>query len=441
MPSLSNVRPFQLALMAIFGLAALIGLFVFANYNGISSSGPKVGTVTIWGTLPGDVISAEIATVTTNNKSFSKVSYVQKQAATFDADLANAIASGSGPDMIIISQEQLLAEQSKINTIPASSIPTRTFTDSYLPEFQLFLSNSGTYGVPYVLDPMVLYYNKTILAQSGVPFPPSSWEGITGLAPTLSKKNGSAIQQSTIPFGSYDNTENARGILSLLFMQSGTPITQASQYGVRSALEVDPSSGASQTGQSAPAESAIAFYTQFADSARTVYSWSPSFSSARQAFISGTVAFYPGYASEEPLLMQANPNLPFDMAQIPQLQTASIKTDYGLAYVFAIPKASQNSSGAYLAARALSDPSVLGGVASKLSMAPALKGLLISSSTDIYSPVYYPEALISTGWLSPAPGTTDGIFSSMISNVTSGRYSIRTALQTADQALTASLSH
>src|ERR1700757_2917404 len=122
MDSLLNARPFQIVLMTIFGLLAFLGLYVFANYTGFSGTGPKIGALVIWGTLPQAAMTQELNALSNSNKSFSKVTYVQEQAATFDNDLANAIASGNGPDLIIINQEQLLGEESKINVIPFSSI-------------------------------------------------------------------------------------------------------------------------------------------------------------------------------------------------------------------------------------------------------------------------------------------------------------------------------
>jgi ABC-type glycerol-3-phosphate transport system substrate-binding protein len=146
-----------------------------------------------------------------------------------------------------------------------------------------------------------------------------------------------------------------------------------------------------------------------------------------------------GFASEEPTLKAANPNLSFDMAPIPQPQTSATKIDYGLAYAFAIPKASANSSGAFKVATALIDAKYLPAVASTLSMAPANRSLLNYSATDQFAPIYYPEALVATGWLSPAPATTDSIFSAMISNIATGRFQANTALSTAAQALDAAL--
>jgi ABC-type glycerol-3-phosphate transport system substrate-binding protein len=428
-------RPFQLILTIVFGLLALLGLYVFSTFTGFGSSGPKVGTVVIWGTLPADALTQELAAISSSNKSYGKISYMQKQLPSFDVDLSNAIASGNGPDLILVSQEQFLTEQNKISIIPFSAIPQRTYLDTYLPEFQLYLTSTGTYGIPFALDPMVLYYNRTLLSQAGVATPPRSWEAVTGLAPTLTHISADhSIAQSTIALGSYGNIENARALLSLLFLQAGSQISETSQVGIRSTLAKSVAAGSVS-----PSESALSFYTQFSDPSRTVYSWNPSFVSARQAFLGGTVALYPGFASEEPMLKAANPNLPFDMAAIPQPQTAATKVDYGLAYAFAIPKASHNASGAYLAARALSSNAQLPSVSQTLFMAPAIRSLLVAQSSDPFAPIYYPHALISTGWLSPAPSPTDTVFSTMISNITSGRYQVPQSLSAADQALTAAL--
>jgi spermidine/putrescine-binding protein len=338
--------------------------------------------------------------------------------------------------MIIINQEQLLDEGNKLNLIPFSTLPQRTFINSYLPEYNLYLNASGTFGIPFVLDPLVLYYNQSLLSGANVPVAPKTWEAITGLAPSLTKVSASqTISQSTVDFGGYDNVDNARGILSLLFLQAGATITQSTTNGVRSTLASTDQNADGTT----PAASALNFYTQFSDPTRTVYSWNASFDEARNVFIAGNLAFYVGYASEEADLKAANPNLNFDMAQIPQPQTAAHATDYGLAYAFAIPKASSNPSGAYASAMALTGNTVLPQAAQALGMAPAVRTFLVASPSDSFAPVYYPEALIAQGWLSPAPATTDGIFSAMISNITSGRYQARDAINMADQALNAAL--
>ncbi len=266
----AKIRPFQLALMIIFGLFAIGGLLLFTTFKGFGG-GSQIGAVEIWGTLPKEAVRAELAAISTSDKGFEKVTYLQKPAETFDADLANAIASGSGPDLILISQEQLLTEQSRIQVIPFKSLPQRVYSETYLGEDSLFLTQDGTYGVPYVIDPLVLYYNKDILASAGIVAPPKNWEGVTGLAASLSRVNqDQTIARSTIPFGTYDNVTNARGIISLLLLQAGSPISQISNGAFHAAL----SPASASVDGVAPSLAAINFYTQFSDPSRTVYSLS-----------------------------------------------------------------------------------------------------------------------------------------------------------------------
>jgi ABC-type glycerol-3-phosphate transport system substrate-binding protein len=197
------------------------------------------------------------------------------------------------------------------------------------------------------------------------------------------------------------------------------------------------SSSAGSTGAS-PAESAVSFYAQFADPAKTVYSWNGSLPDARQVFTTGDVALYLGFASEEPFIAAANPNLDFDMAVMPQPATSQARMTYGKAYAFAIPRATRNSSGSITVARAFMVSDIATAAARRLSMAPAQRALLAPQANDRFPAVFYPEALTAKGWLSPLPATTDAIFAAMIGNISSGRTNVQDALDKANQALDSS---
>ncbi len=238
-----------------------------------------------------------------------------------------------------------------------------------------------------------------------------------------------------IGFGEYGNVTNARAIVSLFLLQAGSKITEPdSRGGLQSTL-------ASNRGTSGTpaAVSAINFYTQFADPAKTLYSWNRSMPESRQAFLAGDTALYVGFASELPGLQEANPNLDFDMARIPQPGTVQSRTTYGHAYVFAVPKASKNKQGAFGVAYELSLKDYGKNLAKRLSMAPARRALLKAESNDRYGAVFYPEALIAKGWLSPSPRETDMIFSTMIGNITTGRLDVPRALTEAEQSLNEAL--
>jgi ABC-type glycerol-3-phosphate transport system substrate-binding protein len=425
MPTLPN-RPFQIVVFGVFVALAIAGLLLFSIYQG-GNSAAKVGTVTIWGVLPSATVGTQLDALKAAHKEYANVNYVEKSAASFDAVLADALASGTGPDLILISQEQLLTEKNKISVIPFSVISERTYLNTFVPIDELFLTDQGMYGIPFTVDPLVMYYNRTML-----PTPPATWEAVTGLAPRLTQKSGGQVYKSAIALGGYGNIDNARAIISTLLFQSGSPITTLANGAVRAAITQ--SSNAASAGVN-PAESAINFYTQFADPAKTVYSWNGSLANARQAFTAGDLALYIGYASEEPFLAAANPNLDFDMTTVPQPATSQTRTTYGLAYAFAVPKATHNYSGAVSVARTLAGKDQAAQAARTLFMAPAARALLTPAANEKYPAVFYPEALTAKGWLSPQPATTDSIFAAMIGNISSGRNTVQDALQTANQAL------
>ncbi|MGE5541373.1 MAG: ABC transporter substrate-binding protein [Bacillota bacterium] len=430
------MRPFQIITLSVFAVLALLGLLLFATFKGTGTN-KSVGNVTVWGTLPASAVNAAIDDLRRNHKEFGTITYVERDPGTFDSDLSEAIASGSGPDLLITTQERLRAEASKLSVIPFSSIPERTYRDTYLPIHELFLTSTGTYGIPLAVDPLVLYYNRATLVSANVALPPSTWEAVVGLAPHLTARTGvGTIQKSAIALGAYDNIPAARAIVSLLLLQSGSHIVETSTAGTRGALTTGVGPDASGV---APAESAMNFYTQFADPAKVVYSWNRSLPDARQTFISGDTAFYIGFASERSLIAASNPHLDFDMAPIPQPQTAASKTDYGIAYAFALPKASGNPTGAFRVASALASKAEAPLLVKPAGMAPAIRSLLTPSSNDAYAPVVYSQALIASGWLSPSPAVTDRIFAAMINSIISGSATVHDALSTADESLTAAL--
>ena len=431
----TKTKPFTLIVLAAFGMLALVGLFLFAHFKGFNS-GTQIGSVTIWGTLPQQAVANEISALQTAHREYSGITYVQVPPDSFESDLAEALAVGNGPDLILISQEDLLAEQNKLAVIPYKNISQRTFIDTFVPITELYLTDQGTYGIPFAVDPLVMYYNRTLLESAGIAQPPTTWEAVGGMAERLTSRSGGQLTKSLIAFGEYQNVPNARGIISLLLLQAGSKISQATTLGMQSSML---QSSAGVTYGSSPSESAINFYTQFADPAKTVYSWNGSMLDARQAFQSGDLALYFGYASELPYIRAANPNLDFDMASVPQPATSAHRITYAKAYAFAIPKRSNNPNGALSVAFALANTDIAPSTAAALSMVPAARAALTPSPQDRFQPVYFPEALVAEGWLSPSPATTDRIFAAMIGSITSGRADLSQALATADQALDAAL--
>lgn len=427
------MKTFQIIVLAVFGISALAGLVIFSTMQS-GGDAVKTGPVLIWGLLPQDSVDATLAELAVTDKSLANVTYLEKAKETFGTELARAIAEENGPDLVIITQEELIAERAKLIVIPFDTVPERAFIDAYVPLSELLLTDTGTYGMPLTVDPLVMYYNRATLTAAGIAFPPTTWEAVNGLAQSLSVVSQTgAIAKSVIPFGDYANVRNARAVLSAIFFQAGIPMTGDDNGRLGAKLVGEGESGLST------ASAAISFFTQFADPAKTVYSWNRAMQNSRAMFLAGDLLLYPGFASERAFIRSANPNLDFDMSALPQPSSTAGHTTYGLVYAAAIPRASFNPSGALSVAITLSGRAESEYLAQLSGMAPAVRASLTSSTGDRYTAIFYPEALRARGWLSPQPTNTDGIFAGMIGNVTSGRQSIPDALQSANDSLDAVL--
>ena len=194
---------FQLIILIFFIAAAVFGVLVFSGAIpiGKNNDAGALGTVVLWGTIPSDQIAAALSTFNTANPSFV-VKYVQKSADTFDQDLLEALASGTGPDLFFLPDNLLYHYSNKIFTIPYSSYPLANFQNTFAGAGQVFLTDNGILAFPMSIDPLMLYYNRSLLDAGGVVYPPATWDDLTNVAPALTQKDDSnTISQSAVALG------------------------------------------------------------------------------------------------------------------------------------------------------------------------------------------------------------------------------------------------
>lgn len=425
-----KISLFQGILLGVFSIGALVGLFAFATYSGKGGASAEVGSVVIWGTLPKEDIDAALTEIAKTDQSLQSVSYVKKDEATLPVDVASAIATGGGPDLILASQEQLYALSRFLTPIPTSSVSESAFTQTFVDQGRLFTASggSGYYGLPLLLDPLILFSNSDILASEGIAKPPSTWDALVGLASKLTILTpAKQITRGLIGLGTYDNVNNARGILSALFLQTGVPL---SGYSAAGGLAAD--LGQVAVSGVPPGESVLTFYTQFADPAKLSYTWNASLQSSRKLFQSGDLALYLGYASEARYFSLANPNLNYAVSALPQAKVGGLKTTYGLAYALMISRGAKNAKGAYMTAATLTGTSQQALLAQATGLAPATRSTLSAVPSNPVAAVAYSSALYAKGWVSPMPLGVDQAFSGMVSSVVSGRSAVNEALGRAE---------
>ncbi len=419
---------FQIAVIGIFVVFILIGMLAFSGKLPLPTSGKDVnyGVVTLWGTYPTSIVQSVIDEKLQAQKSVS-IKYVEKNKSTFDRDFLEALASGTGPDLFMIGQDEILRNLNKITLIPYQTVPERDFKNTFIEEGEMFMRPDGIVAIPFTIDPLVMYWNRDIFTNAGIVMPPTKWGEFYSLAPrVLVRGRDGSIMRSFTALGEYSNVSNAKEIISTLIMQTGNPIVSNQNGFLMTTLATG--SGINMVSTQSSATQAISFFTQFSKEDKDSYSWNRSLPMSKSQFEAGDLAVYFGFASEYSSIRQRNPHLNFDVATMPQAEQASTRTTFGHMQGIAVVKSSRNKAGAIYAALALSNSAVVGAVAQAAGLPPVRRDLLVMLPSNAVLSVFYDSALISRAWHDPTPEETDKLFLRMIDDVNSGRLKISQAL-------------
>jgi ABC-type glycerol-3-phosphate transport system substrate-binding protein len=404
---------FQIILLGIFGLFIVVAVAVFALYRG--SSGSNVA-ISVWGDISAYDFNLLLNTSALNQDQSTVISYTEKSAESIDRDFTEALAQGGGPDLIIITQDRLWKEKSKLIIIPFGNISERDFKSTFIEEGELFLTTEGIYALPLSIDPLVLYYNRDLLSSAGQAQPLQYWDEIFAIALKLSKTDQAGnLVSSTMALGEARNIPRAKDIFTLLMLQAGTPITSLVNGELRSQVSN------SFNLPILPSEAALDFYTQFSNPTKVFYSWNRSLIDAQTHFTSGDSAYYIGFASEYRTLLNKNPTLNFGVSLVPQSRVSGKTITVGNMRGIAISRGTRNPSAALALATRLISRETSAALSEIMALPPARRDLLTNKPVDAIFSVFYDAALQSRGWLDPDTLATGAIFREAIESVTSGR--------------------
>lgn len=424
---MNTMSKFQIAVTGIFGICILIGVFVFAFVRPNSTT---QSTVLVWGPLSETEFSSVITNLPIAKDKTVTINYVSKREADFDREFVEALASGVGPDVVFLSQDSLLTHKQKLYPVPYESYPERTFKDRYIEGGELFLDPSGVLAFPVLVDPLVMYWNRSLFTANGIVKPPEYWDQMYTLSKVFTQKDGALnLSRSTIALGEFQNITNSKEIIATLIMQAGgNPVSW-----VGGTYE---STFAQNFGQPvAPAISAVNFYTEFSNPLKPYYSWNRSLPESQLMFTSGDLALYLGFASEYPTIKAKNPNLNFDVTDIPQARDSGNKVTFGKMKALAITKNSKNPAAAFTVINGLSTFDALSAFAGVTGLPPVLRERLSRGTNDPNQAVFYRNAVWSKAWLDPSRSATRDIFRIMIESVTGGRARSSEAVDQADRSL------
>lgn len=421
---MKNSKIFQYVFIGAFVFFIIVGAILFSTYKSKDNSVTNI-SITMWGTLPSDLFNSFVSKYFNDNEIKYTINYIERSKATFDRDLVEALASGVGPDAIMLPEDLIVRYSNKIFPIPYTTLSELTFKQTFAQEAEMYLTSSGVLALPFTIDPLVMYWNRDTFNNSSITKPPTTWNEISNLVPKMTKKDQmSNILTSMVAMGEFRNVLNAKEILSSLILQTGNNLVVVDEENSFISTLKDP--GVTQ---------ALQFYTNFSNPNKTTYSWNRSLTDSRSAFANGDLAIYLGFASEYVTIKNINPNLNFDVAPLPQTNGAKAYSTFGNMLGFAILKNSTNPAGTFTVLSSLISSAAYPYWSTIFNLPSARRDILGATESSSIKTVFNKSAIMSKGWFDPNSAGTNAVFQEMVESYITGREGLESVVSTASDRL------
>jgi multiple sugar transport system substrate-binding protein len=412
-------------------LPLLLIVFVAA---GCGSSGLGQGgqaSLKVWGVFDTNTNFAPMIAAYQQKNSNVRVEYTMKNVETYETDLLNALASGTGPDIFIIHNDWLPKYKDKMSEAPEKILSLKDYKNAYVDVvYNDLVSENKIYAVPFSVDSMALYYNKDILGSLGIATPPKTWEELRQQVIRISRPtNVGTFSRSGAALGTVSNINRAEDILYLMMLQNRTPL-YTSDF---SRATLDQSIRESDGSVFFPASDALNYYTTFADPSSDSYTWNERSNYSIDAFAAGQVAFLYGYSFTKEAILQKAPNLNFDVAPVPQPLSEDTLVNHANYWAYGVSKQSAAKDYAWDFLKNSASKDSLKAYNTLTDTPAARKELIAEQINDPELGVFANANLTAKSFYKKDAAKVNKIITDMINSVVLRGVDIRQALSTANQ--------
>ena len=389
------------------------------------------------------------------------VNYRRLRFEEYEEELVNALAEDSGPDILSLHNTWITKYQQKLLPSPASLTLPFTFIKGSIKKEVVtelrkvpvlspqavrnqYLDVVGNdvirpeivtpneppqekiIALPLSVDTLALYYNRDLLNASGIPEPARVWSALQEQVKRLTKTQSSAILQAGVALGTSVNVPRATDILSLLMMQNGAEMTDDRGFATFDRIPAHLNDR-----QVAPADEALAFYTDFANPAKEVYTWNATLPDALELFIQGRLAYFFGYSYHLPLIRARAPKLRFGVTRMPQIEE-NPEVNFANYWVEAVTKKTKNPNEAWGFLQFLAEEKQVREYLTRAGRPPALRALIPEWSEDANLGIFTQQLLTAKSWYRGLnPAGAERIINEMIDTVARGEEEIPRVIQRA----------
>ncbi len=412
-------------------IAVAVFLTVILILKSIGGGTTQSATLEFWGVFDDRSAFEKVTRDFQASNPGIKVVYQMFSYEEYEKSLIDALAAGTGPDIVMIHNTWLPKHGDKLKALPATipglKQPLLTIQDyktNFVDvAFNDFVFNNQIYALPLYVDTLALFYNKDILNSAGISRPPQDWEEFNSDVETITRLDGSGqITQSAAAIGTARNINRSTDLLSALMIQTGVKMTDD---GNRSATF---SNSVSNT---PVGELALKYYTDFANSSVRTYTWNDVQHYSVDAFIEGKTAMMFNYSHEAGVLKNKASRLNFGIAPMPQVSSTDVK-NYANYWGVGVSSKSKFPNEAWKFVAYLASKEGAQSYLSTTLRPSARRDLIELQRNDLDLGVFAVQALSAHSWYQIDNTAIETIFADMIDDVNFRRSSVKNALENAE---------
>jgi len=350
-----------------------------------------------------------------------KVVYSEKDSATYEQELIDALAANQGPDIAMIKNDWMSKHKGKLAPVTLPEDQKESFEKDFLPVVNdVVLEDDKLYGIPIDIETLGLFYNEDLFEEKRIRKPPATWQEFVSIARSLTKRKNGEIVQAGAAIGTSTNVDYAQDILLAIMLQNGTEITSPDLKSATFHTTANTASGqALYTGRQA-----LEFYTDFASTKKNHYSWNKKQEQAWLAFANDKVGMMFDYYSRREDLLNRNPELDYNFAVLPQIKDAEPEEKRVIAR-FWFHGVTNNADNHVWAWKLVQELSRQKAYSSKRERTDRNLGE-VQGRRAFYAQGY----MARTVYKGKSPDEFNQILQNMITNVNNGSHDIRTAIDT-----------
>ncbi len=230
--------------IVLFFIIVFGAIFWFFLKDTLFKGGPaeKI-TLTYWGLWEEkEVYDGVIAEYQKKNPNVT-IKYEKMAPADYRDRLLARSKIGTGPDIFRFHNTWIPEIQEVVAPIPQEIMTNEQFEQTFYPIHQKDLKvGDSYYGIPLMIDALVLIYNETLLKQAGLVNPPNVWVGENDVESAISKLTVRAsddkIITSGMAIGTANNIDHFGEIFAILLILNGGDLKKLDQPEAAEALEL-----------------------------------------------------------------------------------------------------------------------------------------------------------------------------------------------------------